>query len=883
MRAVDIVQHAWSRGGVVIREMSDVLSIPSVQISWSNIDAILRSNPSTSWGVSIKADGQRCRILCDLSGDCFAVLRNDRPGGTFLGRAKNYTGGVLLDCERVKVGESYTFLCFDLLALAHRAVPSTLVERNNLMTTVLAGMSLPKVFCKALYPASLWETVMIKDYPYNTDGLVFTANESTSSGKVLLTGTNARVPKRKHKCFKLKPQRNLTIDVLLGHYPISESNDTVVYQIYVKEAQTNQVHGGGGGSDEGFDLGGRGRVRGGDHDRGGGGDGDTRCSDCGRFMHEHEGVQANNVSWFRCLRCNEAHEEGSDGSSVRIVECRHTSRFDHNVLRHETFPSTVELNLRDVPRIISRKVVELRWNSDLRVWKFVRIRPDKYHANSAAVVDALLELIQVPMSVAHAASRLLNSSAAPTPANSGAAAEDEKVGPLTCSSEHSRVPPTRPKAAYFQGTSDPEFRHLRLNHKRVKAALCSLFGGNRRLLDLCCGKLPELDAWNRNGMLDVIAVDNDQAALEIASGRAQATTRVDVQICKCDLSLEGSLVESFGRQGANMADMRHSVDAVFCHFAIHYFFESEESTDVFIRNALPLLQDQCSFVVTFMEAEDVRNCMPLVVRDKSGGIAFSILPHHDDHGDAIDVFVKSIGSTHQEYLVDSEELMRRFMKHGLTCSSGIFPFHQLSELSGETMSHEMSDDERKVSALYRCAVFHLERSELTPMPPPQPLPANQERAVQAPLTVSVVPLFLVLPFLGIEDIRMTALASFSFYQAAEALQIPNPAAYFDELPERIMQPMFASIDPDGPLAFAEAMEQHQVGVLMHLFGHKTISEFTSFVRRGKRYIKFEVDRTSRRQRFFSSRRGDRGDLGFDYDFDAQLDDDDFGRGDLSDH
>ena len=98
-----------------------------------------------------------------------------------------------------------------------------------------------------------------------------------------------------------------------------------------------------------------------------------------------------------------------------------------------------------------------------------------------------------------------------------------------------------------------------------------------------------------------------------------------------------------------------------------------------------------------------------------------------------------------------------------------------------------------------------------------------------------------------------------------------------------MQPMFASIDPDGPLAFAEAMEQHQVGVLMHLFGHKTISEFTSFVRRGKRYIKFVDDRTSQSQRSFALRRGDRGDLGWDYDFDALLDDDDFGRMDLSDH
>ena len=127
------------------------------------------------------------------------------------------------------------------------------------MMTIVAELGIPKVFCKPLYRVSLWEAVLTKDYPYATDGLIFT--------KSIMQRTRGR-----DQCFKWKPQRSLTIDVLLGHCALNESNGSAEFRIYVQESSVGNggCKGGGGGGDFSEWLAEQGA--------GGGGE-DTRCND----------------------------------------------------------------------------------------------------------------------------------------------------------------------------------------------------------------------------------------------------------------------------------------------------------------------------------------------------------------------------------------------------------------------------------------------------------------------------------------------------------------------------------------------------------------------------------------------------------------------------
>jgi len=167
--------------------------------------------------------------------------------------------GLFVGLRACQDSESYSFICFDLLAVAYGTVPSVLVDREVVMMTIVAELGIPKVFCKPLYRVSLWEAVLTKDYPYATDGLIFT--------KSIMQRTRGR-----DQCFKWKPQRSLTIDVLLGHCALNESNGSAEFRIYVQESSVGNggCKGGGGGGDFSEWLAEQGA--------GGGGE-DTRCND----------------------------------------------------------------------------------------------------------------------------------------------------------------------------------------------------------------------------------------------------------------------------------------------------------------------------------------------------------------------------------------------------------------------------------------------------------------------------------------------------------------------------------------------------------------------------------------------------------------------------
>ena len=199
----------------------------------------------------------------------------------------------------------------------------------------------------------------------------------------------------------------------------------------------------------------------------------------------------------------------------------------------------------------------------------------------------------------------------------------------------------------------PGLACMRLHHRHIKQLLYSLFG-SASSMDLCCGKLLDIGSYADAKMHKVLAVDIDKEALKIAKLNQSKCSNCEVTLLQADLSIPNSLV-----------DIVTKASSIFCHFAVHYFFASVESTSTFITNFLPLLEDNGLVIVTYMEGDSIRNNLPCLITS-NGEIEFSATKLIDSD-EKINVYIKSIGQSHVESIVDSATLIERFASHGLEC------------------------------------------------------------------------------------------------------------------------------------------------------------------------------------------------------------------------
>jgi len=324
MLEFDQVHRKWSLQGSLIRG-AELRSIPTSHLLWSELPRI---KTVEACFVTIKADGERCKVLCDLEGECFAFTSSG--GMTRLSRSKKHSG-VIFDAEKVIVGDSYAYLCFDIIDISFRSVPRRFSERNVLMSAIIAEMDISLLVCKPVHPVSDSMCTLTREYPFSTDGLIFMCQISKRSSK-------ERGVKIISKCLKWKPV--ITIDFLLGDYPVRSSNGVIEYEIFSYRRGRNEK------------------------------------SDALR-----------------------AEEESLTRSSKL-----HRGKFDHVMFSHLEFPSTIELPVSEIPRLVSRNVAELKWDGNTHSWKFIKVRRDKRRANSQEVIEELLELIKNPMSIEQAMS-----------------------------------------------------------------------------------------------------------------------------------------------------------------------------------------------------------------------------------------------------------------------------------------------------------------------------------------------------------------------------------------------------------------------------------------------------------------------------------------------
>lgn len=147
------------------------------------------------------------------------------------------------------------------------------------------------------------------------------------------------------------------------------------------------------------------------------------------------------------------------------------------------------------------------------------------------------------------------------------------------------------------------FERLRKFHNYIKAELIGKVAANLpkpiKLLDVSVGKGGDLMKWEDADIDEVYAIDIDQDSIEEAKRRYT------------ELVNKGKIKESrrYLFDTFNILDLtigENLFDIVSCQFTLHYFFESEEVTTMFVSNVSKLLKSGGYFIGTTMLGQKVK-------------------------------------------------------------------------------------------------------------------------------------------------------------------------------------------------------------------------------------------------------------------------------------
>ena len=144
----------------------------------------------------------------------------------------------------------------------------------------------------------------------------------------------------------------------------------------------------------------------------------------------------------------------------------------------------------------------------------------------------------------------------------------------------------------------------------VKTILIShhLHHDKTAVLDLCCGKGADLRKYNNynNNVSYYMGIDNAQKSLENAVQRCTSINpSFPVQWVHASAS-QKHLMDKLSRE--------FTFHLVSCQFALHYMFDSKDTSDAFFENVSARLLDGGKFIATF---PDARVISALIAKDDS--------------------------------------------------------------------------------------------------------------------------------------------------------------------------------------------------------------------------------------------------------------------------
>jgi hypothetical protein len=158
-------------------------------------------------------------------------------------------------------------------------------------------------------------------------------------------------------------------------------------------------------------------------------------------------------------------------------------------------------------------------------------------------------------------------------------------------------------------------------------------------------------------------------------------------------------------------------NVVSCMFSIHYFFETENILDEFLKNVETNLQKGGKFITTFMDGLKVEkllenNNFTKGIDTKSGSIIWAIVkkyrPTQVNFGKKIDVFIENTGRLISENIVNFDLLQKKCLEHNLEIeTSETFGITYNKNKNEESMKEiEIDENLKEFSSLNRWCIFN---------------------------------------------------------------------------------------------------------------------------------------------------------------------------------
>ena len=592
--------------------------------------------------VAPKADGQRALLLCEQR-DVYLInpspLSHSQLHGRYVGPRQQ---GFLIDAEVVMVGNTRWILAFDILSMEegfdHHGtfypawdvplrdrVPS-LEVRHGILVSLVNNMKVQGLFVKPLRPAQ--EAPHVKNsldsLPYKTDGLVFTP-----------LGCDINLP-----TLKWKLPNKYTLDIAIGE-PIERSPLTTRFIAYLNQDDYLNADETGLGpspvmtasqvvpqghrpfcmaydlepadlpfcrstslvircltADEEYftDL--------------------TPCNQhcpCKNSLF----LKGRSMILSHCLVCSSLGISLPSSPFICQIACMNNSSCHSS---HRCFFVDVP---NDVAEWAKHGIVEVM-NKGSFFLEFLRILHDKKLANSVSVANTILKTaIRSP---------ILSSIRF-------------KAGTMSY----------RPTATHYRLFNDDhsqsEFKNLRIHHLQIKGWLYRAFGG-RKVIDACAGGLSDIQNWLDAGFTSVLAIDKDKGQIDTARSRlTDLVTALEASKLKVDL-VEGDLTTPMIIDGGPFV-------AVFCHFAIHYCWNTADTIRIFISNLSSGLGKNGRIVITYLRGEILLREKSIKIFNQHGKLEFLTVVFESDSSIA-DVFVASIGVQHRESVMLLDEIISYF-------------------------------------------------------------------------------------------------------------------------------------------------------------------------------------------------------------------------------
>jgi len=642
----------------------------------------------SGYTVTEKADGERILMYVNSEGKLYLINNTLQVQSTGLTVPKKYSNSLIdgeyVSCDkRNDMSDKNLYACFDMYYIGGKLITSLPLIDNESRYTKLKEIvkNISKGDIEVIVKNHRYSDDILKDskdiltnsqeYPYDIDGLIFTPAKLAVYSYYTNRNVTLTDNVKWDRVFKWKPEDQNTIDFLISYGKIITKNGVRYREV--------------------------------------------------KLYVGYNATQWEDLSIDKALklRYDKVYAKTNDINSSAYIPVLFKPKMFYTPgveCAHIRINTSGELRAKNGDKIENNSIVEFQYNNDDKLhvserWNVLRVREDKTRiyrnentlsktANDYGVALNIWRSIHIPVTMAMI------------------------IGNENISSIEDVENLDSEDIYYSRNISRDNLlsvHMLNFHNQGIKRYLYKDIPKKKgSLLELCCGDGGDMNRWIDSGYNFILGIDfvkhniyNPVSGgysrmlkrrkqfiknapkdayfpnIVFAAGDCSANIKTgETARIINDKESEKVLKTVMNKQSVTDIHLRYitgkgadGFDVVSCMFAIHYFFESEEKLEGFLKNVSDNLKHNGVFFCTFMNGDKVHNEIMKNDGDKIEGIklkteynegtpVWAIIRRYSQenkeiYGKKIDVFIENTKKLIPEYLISFQTLVKKAMEFGL--------------------------------------------------------------------------------------------------------------------------------------------------------------------------------------------------------------------------